>query len=318
MDQIDRQMPFSHNGSTLWPCMLDPFAPLSHIDGYLKDFLESRRLAPLLREALVYSLLAPGKRLRPVLCWHACEALGTGVGVTGQDSLPAGGAVELIHCFSLIHDDLPALDNDDLRRGRPTLHKHAGEAMAILAADLAHALAFVLISERCPAELVPQMVTELAAATEAMIVGQVYDTLGGVEGTSLEVQAEKIHANKTGALIRASCRLGILSACGAGHIQEERQKLELERITRYADALGLIFQITDDLLDVEQTSEHVGKKTGKDAAAGKVTYPVVFGVEGSRREIAKHVDLAIQAIAPWGESGKALEVICQQMSRRTK
>lgn len=308
----------SFKGSTLWPCMLDPFAPLSSIDSYLKDYLESRKLAPHLREALAYSLLAPGKRLRPVLCWHACEALGAAVGVKGHESLPAGGAVELIHCFSLIHDDLPALDNDDLRRGRPTLHKHAGEAMAILAGDLAHTLAFLLISERCPAGLAPQMVTELAAATQAMIVGQVYDTLGGVEGSSLEEQAEKIHANKTGALIRASCRLGILSACGAGHLDAPQQELELARITRYADALGLIFQITDDLLDVEQTAEHVGKKTGKDAAAGKVTYPAVFGVEGSRREIAKHEELAIQAIAPWGEAAKPLHLICQQMSRRTK
>jgi len=305
--------------------MIDIFAPTPHINTYLAQALAARALPPALHEATAYSLLAPGKRLRPLLCWHACEAFG----VPGVESLPSAAALELIHCFSLVHDDLPALDNDDLRRGLPTLHKHAGEPMAILAGDLMHTLAFALLAERAPAahDCAKNLIYELSTTTECMIIGQVYDTLGGLDDVAPPERAELIHTNKTGALIRASCRMGVLHAFAAQHMHRSDshslahtmpEALALHHITRYADALGLIFQITDDLLDVTQTAEHVGKRTNKDAAAGKITYPGILGIEGSRAEVRRQEHIALSAVEPLGDTAAVLIEICLQMSRRTK
>ncbi len=241
------------------------------IDAYLASFLDRRELPRNLDAAIRYSLLGGGKRIRPALAWFSAVACGA----QGQVSLQAGCAVEMIHAFSLIHDDLPALDNDDVRRGRPTLHKHAGEAMAILAGDALLSLAYESTHEHPDPGIALCLSNELALGTRAMIEGQIYDTLGGMgEGISDLEAVELIHRNKTGALLRASCRMGALSAGASDDA--------LALITRYSESIGLQFQIVDDLLDVEGCSDAVGKALGKDAAAGKRTYPGAVGVDAAR------------------------------------
>lgn len=269
--------------------------PLEQIEAALESWCGGLDLPGNLKDAIAYALLGGGKRVRPILCWRACEA----AGAPGQASLPAGIALELIHAFSLVHDDLPALDNDDLRRGRPTLHRHAGEAMAILAGDAMLTLAFGVVAQRQEPRLASALLAELSAATTAMIVGQVYDTLGGLPaGLAGRERLETIHRRKTGALIRAACRMGGLSA-GA-------DAARLEALTAYGEALGLMFQITDDLLDAEGTPEETGKRTGKDAAAGKVTYPMVLGVAGARAEVERLRGVCEGAAAVLGPRGEPL------------
>ncbi|CAN0597575.1 unnamed protein product, partial [Laminaria digitata] len=176
-------------------------------DVHIRAFIDSRSLPSNLSDALHYSVLGGGKRLRPALAWYSSIACGG----NGEDALNAGTAVELIHAFSLIHDDLPALDNDDLRRGRPTLHIHAGEAMAILAGDALLSIAYEAALNHPRAELATRLSTELAQGTRAMIAGQVYDTLGGLPEAASDLEAvELVHRNKTGALLRASCRMGAI------------------------------------------------------------------------------------------------------------
>ncbi len=289
----------------------DVYAPLARVEATL-DALSRHPHAPAgLEGAVRYSLLSGGKRLRPILAWHACVAAGG----QGEESLYAGAAVEFIHCFSLVHDDLPAIDNDDLRRGRPTLHKHAGEAMAILAGDAMTLTAFEILADARPAHLPKlELIRELAHATSAMIHGQVWDTLGGLPAGLAPLESLRlIHRNKTGALIRASCRMGALCARPGPNAETT-----LAAITRYADAIGLMFQVVDDLLDVTQSAEHTGKRTGKDIDAGKLTFPGVLGVEITR----EHVELlkrdALTAIEPLGTAGASLAELCEVMSTRTK
>ncbi len=252
-------------------------APIPAIDRFMLDYVRGLTMPANLRDAIEYALLGGGKRLRPILAWHSAVALGG----TGEAALPAAAAVEFIHAFSLVHDDLPGLDNDDLRRGRPTLHKHATEAMAILAGDAMLNLAFqVLVDKVTDARIAARLVAELASGTGGMIAGQVYDTLGGFEpGLAPPQKLAAVHVNKTGALIRASCRMGALCA-GA-------DDAALARITAFGDAIGLMFQIVDDIIDVTQPAEHVGKKTNKDQDAGKLTYPGVLGLEASRQEVQR-------------------------------
>lgn len=282
---------------------------VNQVDAALDRFVGISELPDNLREAIRYALLGGGKRLRPVLAWRCAEA----VGGQGRDSLPAGVAVELIHAFSLVHDDLPALDNDDLRRGRPTLHRHAGEAMAILAGDAMLTMAYDALWQAPGLSdgLRVGLVRELGEGTRAMIAGQVYDTLGGMPG-GLEDRArlELIHRNKTGALIRASCRMGAMLG-GAG-------TSELAAITRFAEDLGLIFQIVDDLLDVTATPETLGKATGKDVEAGKLTYPMVLGIEGTRREIDRVQADAESALGPLGAKAGPLLELSRSMARRDR
>ncbi len=255
-------------------------------------------------DAIRYALLGGGKRLRPILAWHSCAAAGG----RGELSLAAGAAVELIHAFSLVHDDLPAMDDDDLRRGKPTLHIHAGEAMAILAGDAMMAAAFETLVDSSP-RLGAALVRELSLATTGMIAGQVYDTLGGFPpGLTDRQRLERVHANKTGALIRAACRMGAMSAGAADPV--------LQSISDYADAIGLMFQVVDDLLDVEATPEQSGKRTRKDARAGKLTYPGLIGVDASRREIQRLQESAIEALKPLGPPADALRELCRHMAVR--
>lgn len=259
---------------------------IRQIDAYLASFLDRRELPRNLDAAIRYSLLGGGKRIRPALAWFSAVACGA----PGEGSLQAGCAVEMIHAFSLIHDDLPALDNDDVRRGRPTLHKHAGEAMAILAGDALLSLAYESTHEHPDPRIALRLSNELALGTRAMIEGQIYDTLGGMdEGISDLEAVELIHRNKTGALLRASCRLGALSAGASDEA--------LALITRYSESIGLQFQIVDDLLDVEGCSDAVGKALGKDAAAGKRTYPGAVGIEAARSAANRLGDEAARALS---------------------
>jgi geranylgeranyl diphosphate synthase type II len=262
-----------------------------------------------LREAARYALLGPGKRLRPILVIRSCEAVGA-AGVTGY---PAAAAIEMVHCFSLVHDDLPAMDDDDLRRGRPTLHRHTNEAMAILAGDLLSTLAFEHLSGAAPAGVALQLVRELAQATDDMIAGQVYDTLPDfpTEASPLE-RLETVHRHKTGALIRCACRMGAIAG-GATPVQ-------LQALTAYAESIGLMFQVIDDLLDVTQSTEHLGKAAGKDAGRGKLTYPGLLGVEESRREVDRLLGRALDALAslPGREGARRLAELARYMAVRTR
>lgn len=301
--------------------------PLPIIEGYLDIFSSTLVLPANLVEAIRYSFLSTGKRLRPLLAWHCAVA----VGGNPRASLPAAGAVELIHAFSLVHDDLPGIDNDDLRRGKPTLHKQTTEAMAILAGDAMLTLAFQILVERVPDTLLARdLVRELALGTSAMIAGQVYDTLGGFsDSVGPKDRLTTIHLNKTGALIRASCRMGAL--CGLHHPAVLPDALPaqslaagaiespmLAAISAYADAVGLMFQIVDDLLDVTQTTDHLGKKAGKDVEAGKLTYPAVHGIELSKQHVRELEAAALAAIAPLGESAEPLRELASYMAIRTR
>ncbi len=284
-------------------------APRQAIDGTLEKYLQSLNLPPRLSDSIRYALLSGGKRLRPVLAWYCAQAAGG----DGSQSLAGGGAVELIHAFSLVHDDLPAMDDDDLRRGQPTLHIHAGEPMAILAGDAMLTFAFdiILRDRTLSSESKLAIINELTTGATCMIAGQVYDTLGGLDETlSPEAQLASIHRNKTGALLRASCRIGVLSAAGS--------EKDLSVVTCYAEAVGLMFQIVDDLMDVEQTSEHAGKRTGKDEDAGKLTYPAVIGVDASWKEVDRLAQEAHEAASTFGEKGMPLIELAEYMANRTQ
>ncbi len=262
-----------------------------------------------IHRAMRYSLFAGGKRVRPMLAMAASEAVsGERPGI---EDLAC--TLELVHTYSLIHDDLPALDDDDLRRGRPTCHKVFGEAMAILAGDALLTLAFQVLA-RLPGiagGVRTRLVDELSTAAGTvggMIGGQVNDLEG--EGRAPDAALlESIHRAKTGALIRASVRMGAIHA-GA-------DDAELAAISCYGEHIGLAFQIVDDLLDVEQTSEQLGKTAGKDAAQGKITFPAVYGVERSRAMAEQELASAHRAIADFGDRAWALRAIADLIVRRS-
>lgn len=263
-----------------------------------------------LPEAMRYAVLGGGKRLRAFLVAATAQLF------AAPGAVRVGAAIELLHAFSLVHDDLPALDNDELRRGQPTLHIKHGEAMAILAGDGLMSTAFQVLAEHHDPATAGLLCKELALGTTRMICGQVLDTLGGFDaGAPADVRVAAIHRDKTGALIRASCRMGVLAAHGAARRTDDAA---LAAITTYGEAIGLMFQIVDDLLDVEQTAEHIGKKTGKDEEAGKLTYPGVFGVARCRQEVTRLRDAAHQAVGVFGPRAQPLRTICDFLAVRTK
>lgn len=258
-----------------------------------------------LRDAMRYSLLAPGKRLRPVLVLLAAEACGSSRDV----AWPAAVAVEMVHVYSLIHDDLPAMDDDDLRRGLPTCHVKFGEAMAILAGDALLTMAFQTLGEGYPNAAGAGCCADLARAAGAagMVGGQVDDlAMERAEGSTERTVAalEHVHLRKTGALIRACLRLGVRAAFST---HPEPSGAMLERMDGYGRCLGLAFQITDDLLDVTGRADHAGKRVGKDAARNKLTYPGLLGVEESRARARRLGDEARAFLAPLGPQGERLE-----------
>lgn len=279
----------------------------SATEAYMRDALKRQVDAPpLLIEAMEYSLMAGGKRLRPVLVLEAAIACGREV---NQSALAAASAIELIHTFSLVHDDLPAMDNDDLRRGRPTNHKVYGEAMAILAGDGMISLAFELIATDADPEVAPRLIAELAHATgpQGMIGGQVLDMDGEQKSLSFE-QLQQLHRMKTGALLRSSCRLGALST--------NALEVQLSSMTEFGRYLGLAFQIVDDLLDVTATPEQMGKATGKDAAKGKNTYPALLGIDETRRQAHAQLESALKALEPFGPSADGLRALAKFVVER--
>ena len=268
---------------------------------------------PRLMEAISYSLLAGGKRLRPSLVlrtFRACTA-GNWQLETGNYSsaLAAAAAIELIHTFSLVHDDLPCMDNDDLRRGRPTNHKVFGEAVALLAGDAMVTLAFELLGKAAQPALAGMLVAELAAASgpEGMIGGQILDMEGEKASLSLP-ELQRLHRKKTGALLTAACRLGAIAA--------EAPQPTLATITQFGQHLGLAFQIVDDVLDVTSTPEQMGKATHKDAQKGKNTYPVLLGLEKSRNEAQVQFQAALKSLDPLGDAAAALRTLARFVVER--
>ncbi len=287
-------------------------------DAYLKSYLETLIESPhKLTDSIAYSLLGPGKRIRPALVL-LCYVASGGDDPEFTSAMAPAAAIEMIHCFSLIHDDLPAMDNDDLRRGRPTNHKVYGDAMAILAGDALNTLAFEIIASRItkPA-LAVQLIRELASATGAqgMIGGQVLDTCHPEEARSGQnakptlADLQKIHRMKTGALIRCSCRMGAMVANASPDT--------LSAIDTYGKAIGLAFQIVDDILDVTATEEQMGKKTGKDAAIGKLTYPSLVGLEKAREYLAEQVKVAESVASRLGPHASLLSQLAHDLANRT-
>ena len=256
-----------------------------------------------LNEAMRYSLMAGGKRLRPILALAACEAVG------GQPEAVMGYAcaLEMIHTYSLVHDDLPCMDDDDLRRGRPTNHKVFGEALAMLAGDGLLTDAFGLIARSAKlagiaAEVIIDTIAELADAcgSTGMVGGQVLDLLA--EGQPLtQPELEHLHSKKTGALF-------IASVCGGARLGGA-EPTQLQALRNYASALGLAFQVTDDLLDVEQTTEHLGKRSHKDQQRGKATYPSIIGIEQSRALACDLARRACQALVDFDGRAEPLRML---------
>jgi geranylgeranyl diphosphate synthase, type II len=262
-----------------------------------------------IHKAMRYSIFAGGKRLRPALCLAAAEACGG----RPADAMPLACAVECIHTYSLIHDDLPAMDNDDLRRGKPTNHKVFGEGMAILAGDALLTEAFALAA-RCRTskryshrEIVLELA--VAAGSRQLIAGQVADLEG--EGRKISArQLRYIHERKTSALLRCAVRLGGMSAdCTAA---------QLEALSDFGYHVGLAFQIIDDILDVTQSSEQLGKTAGKDVAAEKATYPSIVGLEKSRKIAAQLTKQAFQALETFKGNAPALAALAEYLLKRDK
>lgn len=295
------------------------FAPLPAIEAALGDAVRTATTTPRLKDAIAYATLGAGKRIRPLLAWHCCEA----VGGAGPDALPACTAIELVHCFSLVHDDLPALDNDALRRGKPTVHVQFGEAMAILAGDALLALASQSLLNAWPGgedrarRVQLELASMLSRATSAMIAGQVADTMHDFDASLAgeEHRLHFIHQNKTGALLEAACMMGAHCASIRGG---SVSGASFDAVHRYARVLGLLFQAVDDLLDVTQSADRTGKRTQKDAEAGKLTFPGVYGVERTRTLIAEFQEQAVAAIAPLGPGAAALASIAEVVATRTR
>jgi geranylgeranyl diphosphate synthase type II len=268
---------------------------------------------PGLLEAMRYSLLAPGKRLRPLLVILAAEAGGG----RDADALPAACAVEMIHTYSLIHDDLPAMDDDDLRRGLPTCHVKFGEALAILAGDALLTLAFGVLAEGYAPATAAACCRELARGVGAsgMVGGQADDLAWEQRGGGL-ADLESLHARKTGALFRACLRLGALAA--QGERPGGPDAALLESLDAYARCFGLAFQVTDDLLDVEGSADQTGKRVGKDAAHGKLTYPGLLGVVESRERAGRLCREAQEHVASLGAGGRRLAALAQMLCTRDR
>jgi len=319
--------------------------PRAQLDAELSASIDALNLPNALADAIRYAALGPGKRLRPLLLWHSYHAAlaklrpaasSENLSQATRNADPgwlgggAAAAIELIHAFSLVHDDLPGLDDDDLRRGRPTLHRHTSVAMAVLAGDAMLTGAFQTIASDYASKptLAHALAAELASATNAMIAGQVFDTLGFTDQpdqhTLTDTQKlEQVHRNKTGALIRSACRMGVLCALEQAKpntnaaTANENHPL-LTTFSDYADHIGLMFQIVDDLLDVTQSTEHLGKKSGKDEEAGKLTYPSVLGVLKSRREVDRLQNLALESLSQLGQAAEPLRSLCRYMAVRTR
>jgi geranylgeranyl diphosphate synthase type II len=278
------------------------------VDRALDRWLPPEKTRPAtLHRAMRYAVFAGGKRLRPVLCLAAAEACG---GKT-SGALPAACAVECIHTYSLIHDDLPCMDDDDFRRGRPTTHKVFGEAVAVLAGDALATIAFEILgrTNETARHGAGEFFRELSKAAGSLFLvgGQVAD-MEAEKREATPAELLFIHRGKTAAMISVSLRLGAMSA--------NATPAQVKALGKFGENLGLAFQIIDDILDITQTSEQLGKSAGKDAAAGKATYPAVFGLEKSRREAANLTKAALMALKPFGKNADFLRAIADQLLGR--
>jgi geranylgeranyl diphosphate synthase, type II len=278
-------------------------------DAALERLLPGANMRPTsIHQAMRHSVFAGGKRIRPILCMEAGRAV-AGSLPSGIEDL--GAALEMLHTYSLIHDDLPALDNDDLRRGRPTCHKVYGEAIAILAGDALQTQAYEVMAQlHCPAEARVKIMEEIARGTgtvNGMIGGQVIDL--EAERTKPDADTlEYIHRSKTAALITAS----VVS----GGIYASADSRQVENLRKFGQAIGLAFQIIDDILDVTQTSEQLGKTAGKDVASEKATYPALFGLEESRKKARALLEDAYKAVQNLGASGETLKGLARFLIER--
>ena len=284
----------------------------ARIDEALDRFLPKESDLPhTVHKAMRYSVFAGGKRVRPILLLAACEA----VGGNTRNAVPAACSMEMIHTYSLIHDDLPAMDDDDFRRGNPTNHKVFGEAIAILAGDALLTEAFKLVSDPgfadgCDPSALLAVIHEIAtcAGSAGMVGGQVIDMES--EGR-LDIDlptVQYIHTHKTGALIKASVVSGALLGGASGQ--------KLAAITRYGEAAGLAFQIADDILDIEGTTEEIGKDAGSDQARGKATYPAVIGLAAAKEEAREMMDEALRSLDIFGAEADPLREIARYIVQR--
>jgi geranylgeranyl diphosphate synthase type II len=281
------------------------------IDSFLGSYFSASIPPKTLNDSVVYSLSAGGKRIRPILCLAAYEACGG----NAEDIVPYASTLEMIHTYSLIHDDLPAMDNDDLRRGKPTNHKVFGEGMAILAGDALLTEAFYLLSSdsqssiRIPQSAALKVIHEIARASgiHGMVGGQAQDLLS----EDAEPDAETltfVHNHKTAALINASVRTGgILAGCGED---------ALYRLTKYGANIGLAFQVVDDILDVEGETEVIGKPKGSDEKKKKMTYPKLYGLDKSKQKAKELIDNSIDALSSFDEKAEPLRAIARYLLER--
>lgn len=276
----------------------------AHLDKYLapKDNPQG-----IIYEAMRYSVFAGGKRLRPVLMLMTCEMCGGDI----NEVMPFACALEMIHTYSLIHDDLPAMDNDDLRRGMPTSHKKFGEATAILAGDALLTKAFEIVSQYSGSETARAMrainILAVSAGTEGMIGGQIVDMESENKTITLD-ELRYLHLNKTGAIIRSACAIGALMS-GA-------DETKIQAVDEFAKNLGIAFQIQDDILDVEGTEEELGKPIGSDAEENKNTYVSLFGAEKSRELSLSYSEKAKKALETFGENAEFLRELTDYLTER--
>ena len=287
---------FEQFAARVKPAVEQHLATYSEFDGDCPDRL---------RSAIRYSLLAPGKRLRPILVLSSADACGS----QWSDALPAACAIEMVHTYSLIHDDLPAMDADDLRRGRPSCHAAFDEPTAILAGDALLARAFEIMSLDLEPHIATRCISELAYAAGAsqMVGGQADD----LSATSLEHRVptlERIHRRKTGAILVAALRMGAYTADASSE--------QIDHLTAYGTRLGLAFQIIDDLLDETGDEATIGKRTQKDNHHGKLTFPSLLGIEASRARAVELVSDAIQQLEVFGERAKPLEALARFVLER--
>lgn len=283
-------------------------ARAAEVDAAMDAFLPSAKERPAtIHAAMRYSVFAGGKRLRPVLCLAAAEACGGEI----SNALAPGCAVELMHTYSLVHDDLPAMDDDDLRRGRPTCHKVFGEGMAVLCGDALLTESFIVLAKTMPSTryCLRDYIAEFAESggSRKLIGGQVMDLEG--EGKSLTKRdLIRIHEAKTAALLTTSLRLGAMTA--------NATPAKLEALSKFGYNLGLAFQVIDDILDVTQSTEMLGKTAGKDEAVEKSTYPSILGLSASYKEAGKLTNAAMDALKPLGKKAIRLEEIAAHLLKR--
>jgi geranylgeranyl diphosphate synthase type II len=278
------------------------------VDKALNQYLPSASARPpTIHKAMRYSLFAGGKRLRPILCLAAAEACGG----DPKTAVPFACAVECIHTYSLIHDDLPCMDDDDFRRGKPTSHKVFGDAVAVLAGDALLTVAFEILAHGRETRRYPMRtyISELASASGSrrLIAGQVVD----LESEGKKVTARElrfIHESKTAALLTSAIRLGGMSA--------DATPSHLDRLTKFGHALGLAFQVIDDILDVTQSTEKLGKSAGKDLASEKATYPSIIGLDRSRAEAARLTETALESVSGFGSRGEPLRALASHLLAR--